>query len=238
MGRRPPSQRCLAKIVKNPWIALPRSGKFVLPDDLPTVTAFNRRASSNVRLRLGLLPEPFVGSPRAARVLFLQLNPGFAGNEAYWHHKPQYARMAVANLRHEASEYPYYYLDPAWKRSPGGKWNRARLAAVLNEIGADADSKVAKRLMSVEFVGYHSRSYSPIPVTLPSQHYSFWLVRRAIARGSIVVIAKGERQWKIAVPELDGYERTFVLSNPRSSYLTAAVLGKRRFEAVVAAMSR
>jgi len=72
---------------------------------------------------------------------------------------------------------------------------------VADELGCDA-SELADRVLAVEFHGYRSKKWPALPVTLPSQWYGFQLVREAIARKAFVVILRGERDWKVAVPEL------------------------------------
>jgi hypothetical protein len=217
--------------MKNPWLALPRRPPFVLPADRAAVLAFNGTTTSSTRLRLGLLPTPFLGNPGTARVLVLQLNPGFEDSDTRLNRRHDFVVAARANLRHKRTKYPTFTLDPRWKSSAGGRWLRQRLCKLLAAVDDDPESaelKVAHRLMIVDFHGYHARRYQQIPVTLPSQNYSFELVRRAIAYGHPVVLARGERQWKVAVPELESYEWAFTMSNPRSTYVTPACLGGGR----------
>ena len=49
---------------------------------------------------------------------------------------------------------------------------------------------VARRVMCIEHFPYKSVSYRPLGVTLPSQHYSFGLVRDAIRQGKQVVVMR------------------------------------------------
>jgi hypothetical protein len=55
---------------------------------------------------------------------------------------------------------------------------------------------------------------------LPSQAYSFSLVRRAIERGAEIVVMRSKRLWFEAIPELARYGRTHLGSNPRSPFLS------------------
>lgn len=223
--------------MRNPWAELPDRAPYVLKSDAATVSAFNRVAGSKTRLRTHILPEPFLGKPRTARVLLLQLNPGFAGSEVRWHQRPDFARVLRANLTHSACDCANPYLDPspALARSPGGTWWRSRLRRVIEEVG-DA-SRVARRLAVVEFHGYHSPNFRLLPVTLPSQRYGFWLVRRAIERDAVVIVMRGRDLWRVAVPELDARSRVFTPTTPRSAYLTERTLGRRGSSAVVEALS-
>ena len=98
-------------------------------------------------------------------------------------------------------------------------------------------ARLGKRLMCVDFIGYHSRRYPDLPVTLPSQQYGFDLVSQAMARGRVIVIGRGARLWKVAVPDLADYSLAFELTNPRAAYLSRKGLGRRGFEAVLSALS-
>lgn len=219
----------------NPWLQLPASPPFVLDSDREFVEAFNRGAPLRTRLRTHLLPEPFLGRPQQATVLLLQLNPGFAGSEARWHSQPAFAEALRANLAHRASRFPHVYLDPRWRLTPGGRWSRRRLRRVIDAVG-DA-KRVARRLAVVEFHGYHSQGFRPIPVTLPSQHYGFDLVRRGIARDAVIVVLRGYDLWRVAAPELDDHHLVFQPSNPQSAYLTEGTMGRRAFRTILDALT-
>ncbi len=221
--------------MRNPWIALPTSAPFVLDKDRPTVEAFNRVVKPRHKLQTHVLPEPFSGRVRTATVLVLQLNPGFAGSEARWHRNPAFARALRANNAHQPLDYPQLGLDPAWERTPGGRWAVPRLRRVVEALGDIR--RVARKLGSVEFHGYHSRQFRPIPVTLPSQHYGFELVRRAVRRNAVIVVVRGYDLWRVAVPELNDHSLVFRPHNAQSAYITEASLGRRGFRAVVAALS-
>ena len=223
--------------MRNPWKYLPTSGDRVLAEDAPTVRAFNASASLDTRLRLNLLPEPFVGSRRSARVLWLQLNPGFDGQEAHWHRRAEYSDCVTACLAEKPIEHPFYFLDPRWESSPGGEWYTKRLRFVRDALDERSAKCLSRHLMCVDFVPYHSRRYPDIPVTLPSQRFGFELVRGAIAAGRVIVVGRGARLWRVAVPELADYQLAFELKNPRSAYLSERGLGARRFAVVVEALS-
>jgi hypothetical protein len=136
-----------------------------------------------------------------------------------------------------------FFLDPRWANTAGGQWRRPRLRRLLQAVDDDVEraaKRVARRLMTVEFHAYHARRYQPIPVTLPSQYYTFELVRRGISQGKIIVVARGERQWRVALRELQDYDCAFTLVNPQSTYVTPASLGRggqRKFDEIVAAMT-
>ena len=48
---------------------------------------------------------------------------------------------------------------------------------------------------------------------LPSQEYSFHLVRQAINRNAIIVLMRSKKLWFSAVPELEDYHSVFSVRN-------------------------
>lgn len=223
-------------MARNPWPRLPTNGRKVLAEDRPFVEAFNAtqeqyRDGDRFRLHLDPMPEPFLGNPRTARVVLLQLNPGFIPADCDAHGDWRFRQAARRNLAH-AADPPMFLLDPRFAATPGGRWWRGTInrlsRAVMECLGCsegDARHHVAQRLLVVEFHGYHSNRFRPIPVTLPSQQYGFHLVQRAIERNLIVIVARGVRLWTIAIPALRSHRRTIVLPTARRIHLTEKSLG-------------
>jgi hypothetical protein len=180
----------------NPWLSLPHSPPFVLPEDAPNVSEFNARARPPHHLHLEIVPEPYLGNPTAPVVL-LGLNPGFSDTDVPVHEDPRFNGAARANLRHEHPEYPFYLLDPALP-SPGQRWWLQRLRKFIEAAGLRA---VASNVFVMEIHGYHSRQFAS-QLSLPSQRYTKALVRAAIERGARIVLMRGKRVWEELVPEL------------------------------------
>jgi hypothetical protein len=91
-------------------------------------------------------------------------------------------------------------------------------------------------VLSVEFHGYHAASWRPIPVTLPSQRFGFWLVENAMERGATIVRARGEKVWEVAIPRLHGYRRLVPTRSQRSAYVSRGNLGVDGFQKVLRAL--
>jgi hypothetical protein len=83
---------------------------------------------------------------------------------------------------------------------------------------------LARRVLSVEFHGYHSRAWKLLPVTLPSQPYTFGLIEQAIQREATVVILRGWSAWRVALPALNAYPGT-VRASPRAGTVSPRSLG-------------
>ena len=67
-------------------------------------------------------------------------------------------------------------------------------------MGVDA---VRLNTQVIEYVPYKSRNFYGLPAILPSQEYSFALVRSAISRSAVVVVMRRYGSWMKAVPDLD-----------------------------------
>ena len=78
------------------------------------------------------------------------------------------------------------------------------------------NEKVAKNICTIQFFPYHTQKYKSIHKILfkekdfdnylPSQKYNFQLVKDAISRNAIIIIARSKKIWFEAIPELENYE--------------------------------
>jgi hypothetical protein len=187
--------------IENPWLKLPREAPYVLSDDHALVMEFNLRATQESQIRLGLLPEPFLGNPLAPVVL-LGLNPGFNESDQRFHDNPVFAKRSKGNLLHDLSEeFPFYLLDPELSESPGHKWWNKHLGPLIEKTNI---SSVARGVLCIEFFPYHSKKFGYRKAVLSSQMYNFQLVRNAIERNAVIILMRGERFWRDQVPELEG----------------------------------
>lgn len=176
----------------------------MLAQDRPAVEAFNRTATERTRVETSLLPEPWVGCTDAP-ILLLLLNPGMSDDDLALHRRPAFRRRIFACHRRELAPFPNYYLDPD-VTGPGARWTARILRPLVAEFGAQA---VANAVGALEFFPYHSRSFAHHRLRVPSQEFTFSLLRSAIGRGAVVFVTRGRGLWEAAVPELRGYERTF-----------------------------
>lgn len=211
----------------------------MLPADRPHVEAFNRQnadsANAKYRLDTRLMPEPFGGN-RQAKLVLLNRNPGLSSGDPRVHHDNQrYVAALRANLASAPDGHHCVGLLPEFKTTPAGQWCRERcFKALINH--SHAPEGLARKILSVEFHGYHSEQWRPIGFTLPSQHYSFWLVQQAMTRGATVVIMRGQRDWEVSVPGLRDYERLVVPHSFRSPTVSERNCGPKGFERILAAL--
>lgn len=109
---------------------------------------------------------------------------------------------------------------------------------VTNQLrGASSRGNLANSLLSIEYFPYHSVSFAHSHVRLPSQQFSFDLVRKAIARDSEIIVARGFDSWVGAVPELAAYSRVCKLNSAQKSAMSANNLGPENFSRIVHTLS-
>ncbi len=205
----------------NPWLALPSSPPYVLPDDRTCVEAFNAKLPSDSRCRIeieAVIPEPFVGAVKTAPVVVLQLNPGFGPKDATSHADPEFRTALISNLRHVPSKWPFYFFDPRFRDAhPGGRWWIEKTSMLAEVIPL---STLAQRLAVVEWFPYKSTQHKSGSCRVLSQVYGFSLVASAMERGALVVIARSVALWERSVPALQNYPRKLTLSSRRNVVLT------------------
>jgi hypothetical protein len=131
-----------------------------------------------------------------------------------------------------SSRTPFYFLDPAFKGTGGYQWWGRRLRDLIAVCGIET---VARGVMCVEHFPYKSEAYRAIGATLPSQHYSFGIVREAISQRKQVIVMRSERVWLESVPELRTYPYVR-LSNHQNPYFSHAQMTAERFDRLSAAL--
>jgi hypothetical protein len=203
----------------NPWRLLPETPPFVLQCDRAEVDEFNFQLpqDSPFRLRIDdLIPEPFIGAVTTAPVIVLQLNPGCGKTTAASHADPAFRQSLLANLRHEPSESPFYFLDPRFRRHDGRRWWEPKLRKLSEVVSFD---QLSRGLAVVEWFPYKSTKFKHGCRTA-SQEYGFALVRSAIERNALIVVSRSVRRWEKSVPELCTYRKKLTLSSTRNVALT------------------
>lgn len=207
--------------MENPWLGLPDKQPYVLSCDREAVELFNGRLDSSDLVRLhvdDVIPEPFVGAVRTAPVVILQLNPGCAETDNQAHADPAFRTALYANLRHEASDWPFYFLDPRFRDvTPGGRWWTKTLRMLIDELSFE---RVSNNVAVIEWFPYKSRKFRRGCRT-SSQDYGFALVRLAIERKALIIVSRAVTLWEKAVPELCTYPHKLTLSSTQNVVITA-----------------
>ena len=228
--------------VFSPWTGLTKiDGKWFIPEDLPHIEAFNaaerekKHPNEKVMIDLTLVPEPYAGRLDAPIVL-LSLNPGAAADDPEWHGKSSLQELVLANLRQEPSEWPLHYLHPDLKDSPGGRWYRKLLKPLIAAAGGGETGTqlVSQRVLNVEFHGYHSISYLPLPVTLPTQRWMFSRLLYHLDERAVVIGLRGKVSWVTALPELARVAKW--AHSAQTSLVSPNNVGEKTFADAIAAL--
>src|SRR5258708_7337759 len=185
----------------NPWLELPESPPYVLPDDLAILRRF---PSAMGKLVFAGMPGPFVGNPLTARVLLLALHPGFVDSD-------------IEAAENQAIQAPW------WPR---------KLRRVIETAGAET---VMNSVAAAEWFPYVSRKLVEIPQLLPSQTFTFQVVRGALERGAQPVIMTGRAQWLRSVSEL-AHDSVITLRNWQNQTFTPGNMESGEWERVVSAL--
>lgn len=122
--------------------------------------------SESARFHLGLLPMPYLGNLRTAKVILLSLNPGIGAHDYFGEFQvPEYRDALYQNLRQQGNA-PFPFLAPEHSWHGGAAYWLPRLRPVVKWVKAslgidttEAISLCASRLAVLELVPYHSSSF-------------------------------------------------------------------------------
>ena len=219
--------------MNNPWTELEASSTgHVLDEDLEAVDEFNRSVGdTKTKIVFDALPEPYIGNPDSARVVFLGLNPGYSVSDPEWHARKDFRRALLLNLKHELTDYPFYPLDPAFQQSGAGQWWRMRTRQLQNASGLD-DRTFATRIMVIEWFPYHSVSFKAPRTEFHSQRYSFQLAREMLGR-KLLVRMRSRLLWAKVDASLGAIPS---LRNPQCSHVTRGNMDGGGFDEILKAL--
>lgn len=200
----------------NPWNELDECGPdYVLPEDLLYVRTYNDRLrvrgkSLDRLIRTNRIPEPRQG-PIDAPVVLLQLNPSFDKSNIDQPLAPDEVKSAIEKLRDEHSSHACIETASGW-------WGQS-----FKQLMRSVDpAHLAKRFCSIEFFPYASASFDHSELRLPSQAYTFNLVRQALNRDALILVTRGLDTWIGSVPELSSKlgQAVFETKNPRRAFIS------------------
>lgn len=227
--------------MQNPWVRLPAKAPFVLPEDAAAIDSIQAKAGADVRLHTELIPEPF-GGRFDAQVVLLDSHPGFSPADVKAHADPGYRDAALNTLTLPRSAWPIYPLDPRFAGTPAGQYSRKLFhelnVALQERLGGsefEAWQHLARSMLFIHHFPYHREKSAPNQ-PVPSQEFSFQLVRDALARNALVVIRNARRRWLEAVPALADHKRCCVAKAPLVPALSRRNLPPSWFERMLEAL--
>lgn len=212
----------------NPWLKYDyKANNTVHPLDLELFRKVNQRlsgkkgktektlSSSNVAL-------PYFGNPNANLVL-LYANPGLDPQNTKKEETPELKGIFDKARKHQKlGKHDFIFLLDAFKSTPGFDWWTKTLEAVINEPKLDGVN-VLNNIFSAEIHPYKSVKYGPLKDAegaFPSTEYTYLLVRAAMQRNALILIARAEKEWFAAVKGLSTYKNVIYLSSVQQSKIS------------------
>jgi hypothetical protein len=218
--------------MENPWLALPPKSPFVLEIDRDALDQYNEKAVAGTKIKVGSIPEPFIGNPETATVILLNLNPGDSPDDPKAHVDPGFRDAIIRNLRHEPQEYLFYPLNPKFVWTPCAKWWRQNLHE-LWEGSILTRARVADQLCVIEWFPYHSaKAGLPTKPICKSQQYSFEVARSALGQ-KLVVGMRARKMWAKVDPR---FGEVPYLNNPQCGAVSVGNTPEGLFDAIVEAL--
>lgn len=202
--------------MQNPWLNMPISEPCILAGDEQIIRAYNQALREKYRedreIHLEGFPEPYTGSPQAS-IILLNRNPGYyRRNVVFGQGTADFRRLWRANLAHEPQDSSFYHLDPRMKGTPGDVYWSAKLREPIDEFGV---RRVAETFFTAEYFPY-STKHGIGPIRVPSQEYTFSLIREALRRGAIIVRTRCT-WWHRVIPGLASYLRYYELNSTQNA---------------------
>jgi hypothetical protein len=182
--------------IQNPWTDIQRDGRFVLEIDREDVEHYNeKKLKPHHKVDTSLIPEPFIGNPKSAKLVLLSLNPGLEEGDAEAHARPDFRAAMIGNLHHELKDDAFYPLNPQFKDTPCADWWLKKTRQLVEECGRE---KVARGLFVIEWFPYHSKkSGLPKKFVCESQRYSCQLAKEMLGKGALMVLLRSRDHWAV-----------------------------------------
>ena len=217
--------------MESPWTRLPEQAPFVLLEDLPIIER-NDRPDLSSRVCTDVLPVPHLGNPETAKILLLNLNPGFVDEDIELSGRNDlYVEQNRRTLSFD-SEPAFFCLSKKFSSTPGYQWWNRHLKELIQEVGRP---NVLGKVMCIQYFPYHSKEYRQYSELLPSQAFSFHLVEQAMNQGKVIVIMRRKQEWLRNVATLADYPY-IELSSPRSASISRKNVKGNGFDRIVEAL--
>lgn len=212
--------------MNNPWTNISDIPPYIAPIDLP----FLGNNSAKKNLRFEIPPDPYIGNLNEAKVVILGLNPGFKDSDLSQHiQNPKFLTIAKENLIHKANP-SFFFFNQELSFCGGNAWWTRILKPIIKE--GISKEILSNKIMCIEYFPYHSKTFKTINHILPSQYYSFELVKEAMNRAKVIVIMRSKKLWLKVIPQLESYPY-ILIKNPRNPVLSPNNMTREEFEKLV-----
>ena len=186
-------------------------------------------ASRSSTAQLCLLPLPYVGDLKRAKIILCMTNPGLSIVDFHAEQNVSGYRSAlIRQIRQEKLdelEYPFIMLDPELCWSSAYQWWMRKLQRTIERMidegvahtFADATALVAGKIAVLELFPYHSRNFNhgALIDKLPSVQAIRDFAHTSVDDGRQVVVVRSRDHWgldDIRAPNLMSVEKRFAQS--------------------------
>lgn len=113
----------------------------------------------------GLLPVPYCGNIKNARVYFLGLNPGFCPNDYHAEADTEFRKAAITNLAQKGKNLPFLPLESRFCWWGGAEWWWKKFKPIFELYQKKGISyresceDMTRKVASLELFPYHSASF-------------------------------------------------------------------------------
>jgi hypothetical protein len=194
--------------MKNPWIDFAYSESMVHPIDLESVSHHNKTSKLEYQFLLHLAPEPWIGNLNG-KLLVLYSNPGATSDNVKKIFQPLHdlvMKKTIDNLSQKNAAYPHFHFDPELVDTEGGKWFRNKYKWLIEATSLKA---VASNLITCELAPYHSLKWKIPKFMPPTQEFTYQIIREAMDRDAVILLARTPKLWLKNIPELEKYPKVF-----------------------------
>jgi hypothetical protein len=207
------------------------------PDNDPVMSYIEE--SNSAPFELTLLPHPYNGDLRRAKVFILMLNPGLSLTDYHIASEKKFIQESLNVINQEGfnPNFPFSCLNPEFYYWSGFQYWHAKLRPLILEIKKmrnslsykDALSFISQNTAVVQYVAYHSRGFgskqsklgSQLKSTEMMQDFVHTLVERANRHEIVLLVGRASQRWKSLqglssakdLPILVNNDRAFLLKN-------------------------
>ena len=167
------------------------------------------------KLHTGLIPMPYSGDIKKAKIYVLALNPGFSPQDYYAEtYDDELKRERIRELRQEKldKDYPFHHLNPTYSWSSGWRYWHSRFDSIVKQLSEQKNMHYVRALKlfsrnvaCLELVPYHSKNFY-LPSKVVTSLQSVKLMKRFVQgyvwprakRGrAIIIVTRRVRLWDI-----------------------------------------
>lgn len=194
--------------IGNPWDGFEYSNEMVHPLDVSAVLEHNQTSKPEYQFLLHLAPEPWIGN-LGGNLFVLYANPGATKdnlNKVIQENHVKVMEKSIKNLNQSNSGFPHFHFDPELRETEGAKWFESKYKWVLDATSRQA---LATNLVTCELAPYHSVKWKVPRIMPPTQDFTYQIIRDAMERNAVILLARSAKIWTEHIPELSRYHRVY-----------------------------